>query len=93
MPDDSTPEARRLAREAEIHRWKATDPKVQLHIAPGCSIAHACLQAQRLANQSDEPVIFEFNGIECVAVPGGNPELLAERQAEAQRQVPRVWNE
>jgi len=64
--------------------------KLTLEVDPGCKVAEACTVAQRIANVAVTPVEFQFNSVLCVAVPGGDAELLAERQQEASRAVPRV---
>ena len=56
-------------------------------IEPGETIADACKSAQEWADACQWPVIFIFNGVHCVAQPGGDANDLADRQARAQRQM------
>lgn len=91
--DDREREAARLNRAAEVARWQQIEPRIRLAVQPTSEIAACSVLAQRFANMIEEPVLFEFNGIECIAVPAGDSELLARRQQEAQRRKPRVWSE
>jgi hypothetical protein len=45
----------------------------------GEHIAHACLRAVELANDTKEPVRFVFNDTEVIAHPGDNPNSLEQK--------------
>lgn len=51
-------------------------------VKPGAEIGHVCREAQALADELKVLVKFAFNGVTCLARPGGNADLLAERQLE-----------
>lgn len=42
----------------------------------GTDIKVACVEACALANRIRVCVKFDFNGVHCVATPGGSPDLL-----------------
>lgn len=58
------------------------DISMSIDLLAGTSIATACSEAQRIADMLRVSIKFRFNGVECAAVPGGNPVLLAERWGE-----------
>lgn len=51
-------------------------------VAPGAAIGHVCREAQALADDTKVVVKFTFNGVTCLARPGGDAVRLAERQRE-----------
>lgn len=51
---------------------------IDIDIRPGASIDSACIEAQRLADLLQIAVGFKFNSVECVAVPGGDADVLSE---------------
>lgn len=67
--------------------------KLVLEIEPGETIEDACREAQKFSNVTHMPVTFTFNSVDCVAVPGGDPELLAQRQHHASQSRLRVTSE
>jgi hypothetical protein len=67
-----------------------TEYILRLRVPPMEKLEDACAKAQSIADRSCMDVEFEFNGVECVAVMGGDRELLAQRQSEAQNRRPRV---
>jgi hypothetical protein len=70
-----------------------TDPteySLRLIVPPMKKLEDACVKAQSIANDANMDVEFEFNGVDCIAVPGGDYELLAHRQSEIQNRRPRV---
>lgn len=69
------------------------EPRVALTIRPGTSVHQACVLGQTLADKLEEPVLFTFNDVECVAVVGGSAEQLATRQQEEQARTPRVYSD
>lgn len=66
--------------------------KLTLEIEPGRNIDAACKKAQSVADQTGFTVEFKFNGVLCVAQPGGSAAELAQRQQEAQAAVPTVYS-
>jgi len=64
--------------------------RLRLEIEPCENIQDACREAQRVADLTQTDCEFEFNGVDCVAVPGGNPITLHSRQHDAQNTHPRV---
>lgn len=66
--------------------------QVTMETEPGCPIKDAAARAQRIADQADCTVIFEFNGVECHAVPGGDWMRLVDAQQEEQARKPRVFS-
>lgn len=42
----------------------------------GCSISEACHEAVRLADRLGITIIFNFNGVRCMACSGDCPKLL-----------------
>jgi len=67
--------------------------KLVLEIEPCETVQDACKEAQRCADLTQTPVEFEFNLVDCVAVPGGCPIILAARQRVASTSRPRVTSE
>lgn len=45
--------------------------KLKLEVEPGETIQIACDFAQRVADETGQPVEFEFNSVDLVAEPGG----------------------
>ena len=64
--------------------------KLILEIRPGRNIQEACAMAQKIADTTSMTVVFDFNGVECVALKGGQASVLAELQQEAQSHKPSV---
>jgi hypothetical protein len=64
--------------------------KLQLIVEPCEDLNDACRNAQRFADACEWDVEFQFNSVLCIAKPGGDPELLADRQREASLTVPTV---
>lgn len=58
--------------------------KITVEAFPGSDIPHLCIEMQGLANRLGVNVVTSMNGVKCMAVPGGNPVLLAERQRASQ---------
>jgi hypothetical protein len=67
--------------------------KITLEIEPGTSIEAAAADAQWMSDRLALTVTFDFNGIECFAVPGGDAEQLALLQRELQTRKPRVFSD
>lgn len=67
--------------------------KLVLEIEAGRSIQDAANEAQRLANMTDTTVMFDFNGVECHAVPGGCAKALAANQRAEQVRKPRAYSD
>lgn len=59
--------------------------RVKLEIQPGTTIHQAAVDAQSVADGIQRAVFFDFNSVECRAIPGGNAELLADRCLRASR--------
>lgn len=55
-----------------------------IEIHAGSSIDSASADAQRIADLLGITCVFEFNDVRCIALPGGDASLLAERQQEEQ---------
>lgn len=64
--------------------------KLKLEVEPCETIQDACREAQEIANKTKMDVEFEFNSVDCVAVPGGDPITLYGKWYDAQNQRPRV---
>ena len=64
--------------------------KLLLEVEPGETIQDACREAQNIADKVLMPVEFEFNGVECVAAPDGDPITLHARWREVTSTKPRV---
>jgi pyruvate-formate lyase-activating enzyme len=64
--------------------------KLRLEVEPCETIQDACNDAQWLADKTAWNVEFEFNGVDCVAVPGGEPTFLHERWSEVKDKRHRV---
>lgn len=60
-------------------------PGLTMEVHAGASIDEAAREAQRIADATDRTVLFEFNGVRCIAWPQGRAEKLVELQQEAQR--------
>lgn len=60
-------------------------PGLTLDTFGGDDIATVCAEAQLIADTLNRGCGFQFNGVQCVAVPGGTAAKLAEAQQEAQR--------
>lgn len=50
---------------------------VSVEVGAGNNIETACHEAIALANRLDINVYFMFNGVKCIACPGGSPSVLA----------------
>lgn len=50
---------------------------ISVEVGAGNSIQVACHEAIALANKLDINVDFMFNGVKCIACPGGNAHILA----------------
>lgn len=50
---------------------------LRVEAMPGTSIDAAAAQAIRLANHMRVTVMFSFNGVDCMACQGDDPEKLA----------------
>lgn len=57
---------------------------LEITIDPGTAIGAAATLAQQISNLLGISVKFDFNGVNCLAVPSGNPARLAERQCAEQ---------
>lgn len=57
---------------------------LSIEISAGSSIERAAEDAQRIADILRVNVEFSFNEVRCLAVPGGMPDVLAERQQQEQ---------
>jgi len=66
--------------------------KLTLEVPATTELDEACNRAQLIADAAMLAVEFEFNGVDCVAVPGGDPYVLEQRQSAAQNTRPRVTN-
>ena len=64
--------------------------KLKLEVEPGETIQDACGEAQAIADKTAMDVEFEFNSVDCVAVPGGDPITLYGKWFDAKDQRPRV---
>lgn len=62
---------------AERARAGASHFYLNLEAQPGTDIRVACKEAQSLAERLGVVVKFGFNGVTCMAVPGGSSEELA----------------
>ena len=58
--------------------------KLTVEMYPGCSIERASEDAIRIAYILGIDIEFSFNGVRCVASPGGSSQKLAERQQAEQ---------
>lgn len=50
---------------------------LHLETQPGCDIRDCSAEAIDLANRLQITVMFDFNGVKCMACPGDNPSRLA----------------
>ena len=50
--------------------------KLKLEVEPGETIQDACREAQKIADATEWPVEFEFNSVDLIAVPRGDPITL-----------------
>ena len=57
---------------------------IEYHPHGGSEISKTCADAQRIADLLGVTVEFRFNDVLCMAVPGGDAVLLAERQQAEQ---------
>jgi hypothetical protein len=57
---------------------------LKLEAGAGTSITEASEEAQSIADKLGVIVSFDFNGVDCNAVPNGNAHMLAERQQHEQ---------
>ena len=64
--------------------------RLMLEVEPGETIQDACREAQKVADVTQWPVEFEFNSVDCVAVPGGCPITLHGRWFEVKDKRHRV---
>jgi hypothetical protein len=65
---------------------------IEIELTPGDDIARASEEAQRLADLLAVDIGFRFNGVRCVARPGGLATRLAALQQEQQaRKLPDGW--
>lgn len=55
-----------------------SDFYLRIEAVPGASIEAACEQAQRLADTLRITVTFDFNGVHCMAIVGGEAKALAD---------------
>lgn len=60
-------------------------PRLTLETFGGDDIVKVAQEAQQIADYLNRACGFEFNGVRCVAVPGGKPSTLVERHQRAQR--------
>jgi hypothetical protein len=67
--------------------------KLILNVEPGDNIQKVAAFAQDIADKIEAAIMFEFNGVECFAVPGGSSLALVELQQERQGQKPRVFSD
>lgn len=68
-----------------MRKQTAMGGMITVEMYPGCSIERAAEDAIRIANTLRFDVEFQFNGVRCLAVPGGSSEKLVERQQAEQR--------
>lgn len=64
-----------------------------MYVTPGKSIDAAAAEAQKAADILDKTVMFEFNSVECFAIPGGDWAELAREQQEEQNRKPRAFSD
>lgn len=57
---------------------------ITIDCTAGSAIDNVAADAQRIADMLGISVDFRFNDVHCVAAPGGNAELLSERQQHQQ---------
>jgi len=57
---------------------------LKLDAYAGSSIEACCSSACQISDQLGLTVVFDFNGVKCIAVPNGDPEKLAEHQQSEQ---------
>lgn len=62
-------------------------------VEPGETIEDAAEEAQRIADATSWTVFFEFNSVDCFAVPGGDPVRLVENQQQMQSTRPRAFSD
>lgn len=54
------------------------DIHIDIGVYGGARVERACIQACALAERLHIPVHFTFNDVQCIALPGGEPETLVE---------------
>jgi len=64
--------------------------KLRLEVEPCETLQDACQEAQNIADLTLMDCEFEFNSVDCVAVPGGEPTFLHERWSEVKDKRHRV---
>jgi len=64
--------------------------KLRLEVEPCETLQDACQAAQEISDQTLMDVEFEFNSVDCVAVPGGCPITLHNAQQRASQSRFRV---
>lgn len=64
--------------------------KLKLEVEPGETVQDACREAQMIADATQWPVEFQFNSVDCVAMPGGDPITLHGKWYDAKGKRPRV---
>jgi hypothetical protein len=64
---------------------------IEVSVYGGIPIERACEDACRLATEWGITVCFKFNGVECMAIPGGDPRTLKlnwERAVDSKSRYP-----
>lgn len=51
---------------------------LKVEVFGGSSIEHTAGEACVMANKLDCIVVFDFNGVHCMAIPGGSSDVLVE---------------
>jgi len=64
--------------------------KLRLEVEPCETLQDACQEAQNIADLTLMDCEFEFNSVDCVAVPGGCPITLHNAQQKASQSRFRV---
>lgn len=57
---------------------------LKLEAGAGTAIDEACEEAQSIADKLGVLVAFDFNGVDCNAVPSGSAHRLAQKQQHEQ---------
>lgn len=57
---------------------------LEIEAMPGAEIGSTAKQAQRIADMLGAMVKFRFNGVTCIAYPGGDAAVLSQRQQDSQ---------
>lgn len=57
---------------------------ITVEVFAGANIAKACAELQALADRLSVIAIAEMNGVQCMAIPGGDALTLAQRQQVSQ---------